>query len=324
MSTRLIFKYAPKKLNEAILTEEDDKLDLADNENKEQESESELTLAAKGVDLSELQNSLSELKKTLERKKAELEQSVTATAGGKTIRKTKKRLDTKQDCINIANELEKSINKIDEFLKKFFTNELTQLKINLDDSKKLANLSETIEAIDANINKIEAKAGDTNSLISAKKALQEVNDELSKLTDEFVKIAGQSADKTNEKNREYHDLKDKQTSMLQNAIKIINPDYAKEEKIPANMKKVFNGRSFKQEVENLGDNDKTNPFIAYLKTLGSKNLLNLLDEGKYAAIHNAYVSKSIHPNDLKVTAEGNTSIENCGILIRSSLLNKGI
>lgn len=171
---------------------------------------------------------------------------------------------------------------------------------------------------------MEAKAGDVDSLNNAKKILQDANDELSKITDEFVKIAGQSTDTTNEKNREYHDLKDKQATAVQNAIIAINPNYAKEENIPANMKKIFSGRSFRQEVENLGDSDKTNPFIAYLKTLLSKNLLNLIDEGKYAAIHNAYVSKSIYPNDLKATTMGNTSIENCGILIRQSLLNKGI
>lgn len=326
VSTRLIFKYTSKKLNEAILTEEDDKeLDLADNENKEQEDKSEVVLAAEGVDLSKLQNSLSELKRTLERKKAELEQSVTATAGGKSPDKeAKKRLDTKQECINIANMLETSVDKIDGFLKKFFTDELTQLKINLDDSKEMANLSKRIADITAVIDKIEAKAGEIDSLNTAKNDLQRAENDLSKITDEFVKIAGQSTDATNEKNREYHNLKDKQASMIRSAIAAINPEYAKEERIPANMKKIFDGRSFRQEVENLGDNGKTNPFIAYLKTLASKNLLNLLDEGKYAAIHNAYVSKSIYPNDLKVTTEGNTSIENCGILIRQSLLNKGI
>ena len=325
MSTRLIFKYTPKKLNEAALTEDDDKLDLADNANKEQESESEVALATENIDLSKLQKSLSELKETLERKKAELEQSVTAAAGDESPdEEAKKRLDTKQDCVNIANELEKSVNKIEEFLKKVFADELTQLKINLDNSKELANLSDTIMESSATIDRIDLKAGDTDSLSDVKKILQDTNDKLSKLTDEFVKIAGQSIDKTNEKNREYHDLKDKRTSMLQNAIKAINPDYAKDANVSANMKKIFSGRSFKQEVEQLGDSEKTNPFIAYLKTLASKNLLNLLDEGKYAAIHNAYVDKSIYPNDLKTTNIGSTSIENCGILLRTALLNKGI
>lgn len=324
-STRLIFKYAPKKLNEEVLTEDDDKLDLAGNGNGPKEQENELDLAVAKTDLSKLQNSLTELKEILNQKRAELERSVTAAAGNESPdEEAKKRLDTEQECINAANEIRKSVDKIDRFIKKFFSDELAQLTANLNNSKKLANLSDQIESIAAALDKIEAKAGDADRLKDAEGILRNANDELSKIEEEFTKIAGQSTDATNEKNREYHDLKNRQTATLQNAIIAVNPNYAKEESIPANMKKIFDGRSFRQEAENLGDSDKTNPFITYLKTLGMKNLLNLLDEGKYAAIHNAYVSKSIYPNDLKATTEGNTSIENCGILIRQSLLNKGI
>lgn len=136
-SAKLIFKYAPKKLNEDILTEDDETLDLTDNEVSDQEND---FLATTKTDLTKLQNSLSELKEIIEQKKAELEQSVTATAGNKSPdEEAKKRLDTKQECVDVANEIEKSADKIDEFIKKFFSDELAQLKANLDNSKKLAN-----------------------------------------------------------------------------------------------------------------------------------------------------------------------------------------
>lgn len=328
---KIIFNYKEPLTEAKLLEAEDLDLDLdksADVNDAAQmnKDNTELSLDGQKIKIKALTSEIKSIVKTLNEKYEDLVASVLQEIKKDTTitdfeQEVRKRIQSEPKCAEVATkfeELQDAANKLEQDITSTL-NRLTEPEMSALKKAPLSNVVDQFKQINQNILSVEPEAGNDQKLDAAKQILSTVAKELNNTIEELnnsISIAKTTKKQQKEINRTLND-----SDSIGQAIREIYQN--KTNQIPQNVAKLFNGVGFKDEVEKFGSTIAENPCLEYLKKLKQSNRITLLDDGKYAAIHNAFANNWISVSDYRATASDTVKLlTSCGILYKTSLLNK--
>lgn len=329
--SKIIFNYKKSLIEAKLLEAEDLDLDLdknADGSDAAQadNGDADLNLDGQKIKIKALTNEIKNLVNAIDDKYEDLVASVLKEVKKDTTvtdfeQEVQKRIQSEPKCAEIAakfEELQSIATKLDQDITST-VNRLTQPEMSALKKEPLSNVVDQFKQINQNILSIEPEAGNDQKLDTAKQVLDTVSTELNNTIEELNNSI--SVARTTKKQGKEIDQTLNDSGNIGQAIREIYPN--KIDKIPQNVAKLFNGVGFKDEIEKFGSTIAENPCLEYLKKLKQLNRITLLDDGKYAAIHNAFANEWISASDYRATAtDALKSLTSCGILYKTSLLNK--